>query len=161
MAQSYSVNLSNDEWSFLLVELEARRDNDLEPAVNNGDHHVKPLLDTSHRITKKIENKQKPSKCKEYEKITKKQLFDENIQLKERCEMLERYCDKKDENTRDERTKRAKTERELETSKHQYRWLKETFDKRDKQNIELKKQIDIQHEEIQLIKNKLKDILSN
>ncbi len=161
MAQSYSVNLSSNEWSFLLVELEARRDNDLEPAVNNGDHHVKPLLDTSYRITKKIENKQKPSKCKEYEKITKKQLFDENIQLKERCEMLERYCDKKDENTRNANVESAGWRKKFETSQHQYRWLKESFDKRDKQNIELKKQIDIQHEEIQLIKNKLKDILSN
>jgi len=55
--KTFSVNLNIDEWFFILTELEARRNNDLEPAVDNGDDGIKPLLNMSKRITKKIENK--------------------------------------------------------------------------------------------------------
>tara|TARA_R110002153_G_scaffold25919_3_gene81755 strand:+ start:1252 stop:1524 length:273 start_codon:yes stop_codon:yes gene_type:complete len=84
--KSFSVNLTTEEWNFLLIELEARR--------NTFDEDQSDLLNASHKITNKIEKKSK------------------------------------------------------------------SVDTLKKENKELKKMIDKQHEEIKEIKNKLKDILS-
>ena len=84
--KSFSVNLTTEEWNFLLIELEARR--------NTFDEDQSDLLNVSHKITNKIEKKSK------------------------------------------------------------------SVDTLKKENKELKKMIDKQHEEIKEIKNKLKDILS-
>ena len=84
----------------------------------------------------------------------------ENKSQKERIAMLEKYCDVKDASIRNSNVESAGWRKKFETSQHQYRWLKESFDRVEKENIQLKQQIDKQHEELQEIKNKLKDILN-
>ena len=106
---SYSVNLTKEEWDFVLEELKLRRVNDLDDAYANAYSEqdgeiIKKMIDMSNRITKKIENKNKAP--------TKKQF-------------------------------------EIELNKYK------------KENKKLKKLIDEQHEELQQIKNKLKEIISH
>jgi len=95
--------------------------------------------------------------CPAYKKRTKKQIFAENIFLIERIEILE----KANENVYELKRELS----DVKGSRNAYcKWCHEKnlqIKKIEKENNDLKKLIDIQHEEIQLIKNKLKDILSN
>tara|TARA_R100000278_G_C5423836_1_gene147586 strand:+ start:364 stop:786 length:423 start_codon:yes stop_codon:yes gene_type:complete len=138
---SFSVNLTAAEWSFILEELHQRRSNDLEPAyinfksgyVNEFNQEdttykdIEKLLKLSNKITKKIENREKPKPS------TKNQLINEISKLKKEIEIMDSMSS----------TKSSKIVK-LET-----------------ENCELKKQIDKQHEELQIIKDKIKSIISS
>jgi len=94
--------------------------------------------------------------CPAFKKRTKKQIFQENIKLLERIEMLE------DENKLFQLQQEL---RDVKGSRDAYcKWCHEKnlqIKKIQEDNDVLKKLIDKQHEELQEIKNKLKDIISN
>jgi len=139
---SFSVNLTAAEWSFILEELHERRSNDHEPSLidRNGGYvnefndediatykDIEKLLKLSNKITKKIENREKPKPS------TKNQLINEISKLKKKVKIMDSMLE----------TKSSEIVKYIDENKL------------------LKEQIDKQHEELQEIKNKLKDIISN
>ena len=92
-----------------------------------------------------------------YKKRTKKQIFEENLFLIQRIEMLENANQKGHELENELR--------DVKGSRDAYcKWCNEKniqISKLKDENNVLKKLIDKQHEELQEIKNKLKDIISN
>jgi len=139
---SFSVNLTVAEWEFILEELHERRSNDHEPEYinrkagcfnefNDEDiatyKDIEKLLKLSNKITKKIENREKPKPS------TKNQLINEISKLKQEVKMMDSMLE----------TKSSEIVKYIDENKL------------------LKEQIDKQHEELQEIKNKLKDIISN
>lgn len=124
---SYSVNLTNDEWKFVLEELFQRRQNDFQE-----EEDVKHLVIMSNRITKKIQNKNKSKTNSRYSSRTKTEL-----------------CEKIDE-----------LEKEIKQMKLRNREKQNEINKYMNEICDLKVLIDKQHQELQEIKNKLKEIIS-
>ena len=132
---SYSVNLTNDEWEFVLEELFQRRQNDFRE-----EEDLKHLISISNRITKKIKNKNKSKNNSKYSSWTKTELCEKIEELEK--EILQMKL-----------SNRERQKEELEKEKQKDRLEVEICD--------LKILIDKQHEELQQIKNKLKEIISS
>lgn len=148
---SYSVNLTNDEWEFVLSELYLRRENDLNDCYLNYAHaddldcrddakRIKKMIDMSKTITKKIQNKNKSKNNSKYSSRTKTELCEKIDELEKEIHQMK---------LRNREKVKEDKERENEINKH----LTEI--------CYLKIQIDKQHEELQQIKNKLKEIISS